>query len=150
MVDYFRDIRKRRMKMAKYHWLLLLAILLIPSALAVDLTGHWKSTMNSSSIPGPDIYMHQIGNSVWSYGENLFANPAWVMVTNGTVVNNTIIGSWAYVPKAAGTGYGTFALKIASDNELRILNQTGGFGGKNWRNVSIIRINDLISTPSKA
>jgi hypothetical protein len=138
------------MKMAKYRWLLLLAILLIPSALAVDLTGHWKGTMNSSLIPGPDIYMLQTGDSVWSYAENLHTDPAWVMVSDGKVINNTVVASWADVPKAAGTGYGTFVLKIVSDNELKILNQTGGFGGKNWQNESIIRINDLISTPSKA
>lgn len=131
--------------MTKFCWLLLLAILLNPSAMAVDLTGHWKSTMNSSSIPGPDIYMRQIGNSVWSYGENLFTNPAWVMVTNGTFVSDTVVGSWAYVPKAAGTGYGTFALKVVSDNELKISKQTGGFGGTNWQNVSIIRVNDFIN-----
>src|SRR5512137_2295692 len=120
--------------MTKYCLLLLLAILSIPSAMAVDLTGHWKSNMNSSMIPGPDIYMRQIGDSVWSYAENLFADPAWVQVTDGKVVNNTVVANWADVPKAAGTGYGTFVLKIVSDNELTILNQTGGFGGKNWRN----------------
>ena len=133
--------------MAKYCWLLLLAILLIPSAFAVDLTGHWKSTMNSSSIPGPDIYMRQIGDSVMSYAENLFANPAWVQVTDGKVINDTVVANWADVPKAAGTGYGTFVLKIVSDNELKILNQTGEFGGKNWQNVSIFRINDFMSPP---
>jgi len=131
--------------MAKYCMLLLLATLLIPSAMAVDLTGHWKSTMNSSMIPGPDIYMRQIGDSVWSYAENLFTDPAWIQVTDGKVINNTVVANWADVPKAAGTGYGTFVLKIVSDNELKILNQTGGFGGKNWQNVSIIRINDFIS-----
>lgn len=136
--------------MTKYCWLLLLVTLLIPSALAVDLTGHWKSTTNSSLIPGPDIYMFQTGNSVWSYAENLYTDPAWVMVTDGKVINNTVVASWADVPKAAGTGYGTFVLKIVSDNELKILNQTGGFGGKNWQNVSIIRINDFISTSSKS
>ena len=136
--------------MAKYYWLLILAILLIPSVLAVDLTGHWKSTMNSSLIPGPDIYMLQTRNSVWSYAENLYTDPAWVMVSDGKVINNTVVASWADVPKAAGSGYGTFVLKIVSDNELKILNQTGGFGGKNWQNVSIIRINDFIGTPSKA
>jgi hypothetical protein len=134
------------MKMKIYSWLLMLAILLNPSAMAMDLTGHWKSTMNSSSIPGPDIYMRQIGDSVWSYGENLFTNPAWVTVTNGTVVNNTVVASWADVPKAAGTGYGTFVLRIVSENELKILNQTGGFGGANWQNVSIIRINEFMNS----
>jgi hypothetical protein len=70
--------------MAKYCWLLLLATLLIPSALSVDLTGHWKSTINSSLIPGPDIYMLQTGNSVWSYAENLYTDPALVMVSDGS------------------------------------------------------------------
>ena len=129
--------------------MLLLEFLLISSALAVYLNGRWKSTMNSSLIPGPDIYMRQIGDSVWSYAENLFTDPAWVQVTDGKIINNTVVANWADVPKAAGTGYGTFVLKIVSDNELKILNQTGGFGGKNWQNVSIIRINDFIS-PTKS
>ncbi len=132
--------------MTKLCWLILLVILLSPSAMAVDLTGHWKSTMNSSSIPGPDIYMHQIGDSVWSYGENLFTSPSWILVTNGTIVNDTIVGSWADVPKAAGAGYGTFVQKIVSNNEIKIINQTGGFGGENWQNVSIIRVNDFINS----
>lgn len=134
------------MKMTKYCWLVLLAILLSPTAMAIDLTGHWKGTMNSSSIPGPDIYMRQIGDSVWSYGENLFTIPAWIQVSEGSVVNNTVVGRWADVPKAAGTAYGTFVLKIVSDNEIKILNQTGGFGGENWQNVSVIRVNDFINT----
>lgn len=134
------------MKMTKYCWLVLLAILLSPAAMAIDLTGHWKGTMNSSSIPGPDIYMRQIGDSVWSYGENLFTNPAWIQVSEGSVVNNTVVGKWADVPKAAGTAYGTFELEIVSDNEIKISNQTGGFGGKNWQNVSIIRVNDFINS----
>ena len=134
--------------MAKYCWLLFLAILLIPSAMAVDLTGHWKGSMNSSLMPGPDIYMQQIGDSVWSYAENLFTSPAWVQVSDGRVINDTVVANWADVPKASGAGHGTFMLKIVSDNELKILNQTGGFGGKNWQNVSIIRINDFINPAS--
>jgi hypothetical protein len=63
------------MKMSNSSWLVLLAILLSPTTLALDLTGNRKATADTESIPGPDFYIQQIGDSVWIYGENLSYDP---------------------------------------------------------------------------
>jgi hypothetical protein len=75
------------MEMSNSSWLVLLAILLSLTALALDLTGNWKATVDTESMPGPDFYIRQIGEIVWIYGQNLSADPTW---TSGTVVDNTI------------------------------------------------------------
>jgi hypothetical protein len=36
---------------------------------------------------------------------------------------------WADVPKANATKMGTLELSITSDDELQVINETGGWGG---------------------
>jgi len=75
------------MEMSNSSWLVLLAILLSSTALALDLTGNWKATVDTESMPGPDFYIRQIGETVWMYGQDLSADPTWI---SGTVVDNTV------------------------------------------------------------
>ena len=120
-------------------WILLLAVLLSSTAMALDLTGNWKATLGTEVMAGPDFYIRQIGDSVWMYGEDWSAEPTWTSTANGTIIGNTIEFSWADVPKGNATLYGTLLLNITSDNELKVLNQTGGWGGETWDQMSLIR-----------
>jgi hypothetical protein len=73
------------------------------------------------------------------YGEDWSADPTWTSTANGTIIGNTIEFSWADVPKGNATLYGTLLLNITTDNELKVLNQTGGWGGETWDQMSLIR-----------
>ena len=64
-------------------------------------------------------------------------------VADGTVIGNTIEFNWADVPKGNATLYGTLKLNIISDNELKVFNQTGGWGGENWDQMSLVRSTDV-------
>jgi tetratricopeptide (TPR) repeat protein len=90
-------------------------------------------------MAGPDFYIRQIGDSVWMYGEDWSADPTWTSTANGTIIGNTINLNWADVPKGNATLYGTLLLNISTNNELKILNQTGGWGGDKWDQMSLIR-----------
>jgi hypothetical protein len=127
------------MKTTRDGLIVVLAVLLSSTAMALDLNGNWKATLDSEVISGPDFYIRQIGDSVWMYGEDLSADPTWISVANGTVIGNTVEFNWADVPKAESTLYGTLLLDITSDNELKVLNQTGGWGGETWDKMSLIR-----------
>jgi hypothetical protein len=130
------------MEMTNGGWLILLAILLSSTAMALDLTGNWKATVDTEAMPGPDFYIRQIGDSVWMYGEDMSADPTWTSIANGTVVGNNVELSWADIPKGEATLYGTLLLNVTSDNELKVVNQTGGWGGEDWDKMSLIRNNE--------
>ncbi len=120
--------------MSKLYWLLVLATVLSSTAMAVDLTGDWKV------LPDVDIYIRQIDNSVWWLCESSGVNPGWTSVANGTVEGNTVSLSWVDVPKGNLSMTGSLLLNITSDNELEILNQTGGWGGDSWKEIKIMRV----------
>ncbi len=120
--------------MSKLYWLLVLATVLSSTAMAVDLTGDWKV------LPDVDIYIRQIDNSVWWLCESSGVNPGWTSVANGTVEGNTVSLSWVDVPKGNLSMTGSLLLNITSDNELEILNQTGGWGGDSWKKIKIMRV----------
>jgi hypothetical protein len=120
--------------MSKLYWLLVMATVLSSTAMAVDLTGDWKV------LPDVDIYIRQIDNSVWWLCESSGVNPGWTSVANGTVEGNTVSLSWVDVPKGNLSATGSLLLNITSDNEMEILNQTGGWGGDNWKEIKIMRV----------
>ncbi len=120
--------------MSKLYWLLALATVLSSTAMAVDLTGDWKV------LPDVDIYIRQIDNSVWWLCESSGVSPSWTSVANGTVEVNTVSLSWIDVPKGNLSATGTLLLNITSDDELEILNQTGGWGGDSWKEIKIMRV----------
>lgn len=130
------------MEMTNGGWLVLLTILLSSTAMSLDLTGNWKATVNTETMPGPDFYIRQIGDSVWMYGEDMSADPTWISIANGTVVGDTVELSWADIPKGEATLYGTLLLNVTSDNELEVVNQTGGWGGEDWNKMSLVRNNE--------
>jgi hypothetical protein len=127
------------MEMSNGSWLVFLAILLSSTAMALDLTGNWKATVDTETMPGPDFYIRQIGESVWMYGEDISADPTWTSIANGTVVGNTAELIWADIPKGEATLSGTLKLNVTSDNELKVVNQTGGWGGEDWEKISLVR-----------
>jgi hypothetical protein len=120
--------------MSKLYWLFVLATVLSSTAMAVDLTGDWKV------LPDVDIYIRQIDNSVWWLCESVGVNPGWTSVANGTVQGNTVSLTWIDVPKGNLSATGSLLLNITSDNELEILNQTGGWAGDNWKETKIMRV----------
>jgi hypothetical protein len=120
--------------MSKLYWLLVMATVLSSTAMAVDLTGDWKV------LPDVDIYIRQIDNSVWWLCESVGVNPGWTSVANGTVEGNTVSLTWIDVPKGNLSATGSLLLNITSDNELEILNQTGGWAGDNWKETKIMRV----------
>jgi hypothetical protein len=130
------------MKMTRGGWLVLLAVLLSSTAMALDLTGNWKATLGAEAVSGPDFYIRHIGDSVWMYGEDMTADPTWTSVANGTVIGDKVELNWADVPIGKANLYGTLLLNITSDNELKVLNQTGGWGGETWDQMSLIRSNE--------
>lgn len=120
--------------MSKLYWLLVLATILSSTAMAVDLTGDWKIQ------PDVDIYIRQIDNSIWWLCESFGVSPSWVSVANGTVEGNTVSLSWIDVPKGNLSATGTLVLNITSEDELQLLNQTGGWGGENWKEIKIMKV----------
>jgi len=97
--------------------------------LAADLTGDWKV------VPDVDIYIRQIDNSIRWLCESSNVESGWVSVANGTVEGNTVSLSWIDVPKGNLSATGTLLLNITSEDELEILNQTGGWGGEIWKEI---------------
>jgi hypothetical protein len=96
-------------------------------------------------MPGPDFYIRQIGKSVWMYGEDM-SDATWNPITNGPVVDNTVELSWADIPKGEASLSGTLMLNVTSDNELKVVNQTGGWGGEDWNKMSLVRNNPTFRT----
>jgi hypothetical protein len=121
-------------KMSKLYWLLVLAMVLSSTVMAVDLTGDWKV------LPDVDIYIRQIDNSVWWLCESSGVSPSWTSVANGTVEGNTVSLSWIDVPKGNLSATGTLVLNITSEDELQILNQTGEWGGEGWKEIRIMKV----------
>jgi hypothetical protein len=86
------------------------------------LTGTWKADTDVN------IYIRQSNESVWWLCELAGESPSWVSVAYGTVEGDKAMLRWADVPKANKTKIGTLELNITSDDELQVINQTGGWG----------------------
>jgi hypothetical protein len=117
--------------------ILLLPIILavfLGTTLALDLTGDWRAST------GENFYIRQVNNTVWSYGESIPTNGNWTSVAYGTLEGNKVLLDWADVPKGNASLMGTLMLNVSSDNELQVIDQTGGWGGKEWKQVKLMRI----------
>ena len=119
--------------MNKYCRLLVIAAFLTTTALAVDLTGYWTVS------PDVDIYIKQIDNDVWWYCESVGVDPSWTSVANGTVDGSTVNLRWVDVPKGDNDLDGTLTLNITSDDEMQVIDQTGNWGGEDWKEIKIER-----------
>lgn len=103
-----------------------LIVMVFPSALAQDLSGMW------SCDDGGTYYIHQIGNTVWWFGENNSNNPDIANVANGAINGDKISLNWADVPKGATNNYGVLVLQVESENKLQKIQSTGVFKGTTW------------------
>ena len=108
--------------MAKIFFLPIVIAVLLSTTFAADLTGYWKAST------GEHIYIRQVNNTVWYYGEPAAKNENWTSVGYGTLQGNTVNLNWADVPKGNASLMGTLELNITSDKELQVINQTGGWG----------------------
>ena len=99
-----------------------------------DLTGDWVAD-------GANLYIRQVNDTIWWFAEDSAEDPAWTSVAYGTIEENTVSVTWVDVPKANATIMGTVVLNVTSEDELQIIDQTGGFGGEDWKQVVFTRIN---------
>jgi hypothetical protein len=113
--------------MAKIFFLLVTMAVFLSTALAMDLTGNWRSST------GDNIYVRQIDNAFWYYGESSAETGNWTSVGYGTVEGNTVKMNWADVPKGNASQMGTALLNITSDKEMQVINQTGGWGSNGMK-----------------
>jgi hypothetical protein len=91
-----------------------------------DLTGVWKCD------DGGKYYIRQLGSKLWWYGEQNPSNPSWSNVMEGTLSGDTITAFWADVPKGGNMESGELVLNVESPNKIKVVHQTGGFGGSSW------------------
>jgi hypothetical protein len=110
--------------MTKKFFLPLLVAVFLGTTMAMDLTGDWKADN------GDNIYFRQVDSTVWYYGESVAENENWTSVGYGTLEDNIIKLNWTDVPKGNASLMGTVALKVASDKELEVMDQTGGWAEK--------------------
>jgi len=115
-------------------WILTMAALLGTTAQALDLTGDWDAD-------GANIYIRQVNDTIVWYAEDSAENPAWTSVAYGTVEGDIVTVNWADVPKGNATIMGTAVLNVISEDELQLMDQTGGFGGEDWEGLVLLRIN---------
>lgn len=120
--------------MAKMFLLPIILVVFLGTTLAADLTGDWRAST------GENFYIRQVNSTVWSYGESIPTNGNWTSVAYGTLEGNKVLLDWADVPKGNASLMGTLTLNVASDNELQVINQTGGWGGNDWRQIKLMRI----------
>jgi hypothetical protein len=117
--------------------ILLLPIILavfLGTTLALDLTGDWRAST------GENFYIRQANNTVWIYGESIPTNGNWTSLAYGTLEGNKVSLDWADVPKGNASLMGKLKLNVTSDNELKVIDQTGGWGGKEWKQIKLMRI----------
>lgn len=111
-----------------------MAALIGTTAQALDLTGDWDSD-------GAGFYIRQVNDTVWWYAEDSAENPAWTSVAYGTVEGDIVSVTWVDVPKGNATIMGTAVFNVISDDELQLVDQTGGFGYEDWEGTKLLRIN---------
>jgi hypothetical protein len=119
--------------MNRIFWIVAMAALLGTTAQGYDLTGDWDAD-------GASIYIRQVNETIWWYAEDSAENPAWTSVAYGTIEGDTVSVTWADVPKGNATIMGTVVLNVTSEDELQLVNQTGGFGGEDWEQLKLLRI----------
>ena len=119
--------------MNRIFWIVTMAALLGTTVQAFDLTGDWGSD-------GANIYIRQVNDTIWWYAEDSAENPAWTSVAYGTIEGSTVNVTWVDVPKGNATIMGTAVLNVTSEDELQIVDQTGGFGGEDWEEIKLLRI----------
>jgi hypothetical protein len=123
-------------------WILTMAAFLGTTAQAFDLTGDWTAqAVNQTgdwNTDGADFYIRQVNDTVWWYAEDSAESPAWTSVAYGTIEGDTMSMTWVDVPKGNGTIMGTAVFNIVSEDELLLVDHTGGFAADQ---TTLLRIN---------
>jgi len=91
-----------------------------------DLTGRWNCN------DGGTYYVHQIGKTVWWFGESRDKGGSWTNVFQGQIQENLIRGQWVDVPHGTTMNSGEMTLQIQAPDRLVAIKKTGGFGGSQW------------------
>lgn len=118
--------------MAKIFFLPIIIAVFLSTTLALDLTGDWRAAT------GENLYIRQVNNTVWYYGESAAKDQNWTSVGYGTLEGNTVKLNWTDVPKGNASLMGTAVLNVTSDSELEVLDQMGGWGD---RGAKLMKIN---------
>ncbi len=116
--------------MARIFFLPIVIAVILSITSAMDLTGDWRAST------GENIYIRQINNAVWYYGEST-AKGNWTSVGYGTLEGNTVKLNWTDVPKGNASLMGTATLNVTSDNDLQVVDQTGGWSSKGTKLMKI-------------
>jgi hypothetical protein len=117
--------------MTKIFFLPIIIAVFLSTTFALDLTGDWRAST------GENVYIRQVNNTVWYYGESVAKNANWTSVGYGTLEGNTVKLNWADVPKGNATLMGTVVLNVTSDKELQVVDQMGGWGDKGTKLMKI-------------
>ena len=76
---------------------------------------------------GGKYYFRQLGDEILWYGEEDAVSPTWSNVAHGIIKGNIIKVKWADVPKGEIMQSGSLVIRIDSNDELVLLEQTGEF-----------------------
>ena len=106
-----------------------------------DLTGVWNCDDTGT------YYLKQIDNDLYWYGESDPVTPSWSNVAHGTISGNTLNLEWEDVPKGNIMQNGILALNIVSNDELKLTQMTGGFGGSHWTRSGTTPSSTPVATP---
>ena len=119
------------MKFKNLFMICALAVILLP---AFSLTQKDSSKQTYSynldgvfSGAGGKYYLRQLGNEILWYGEEDAVSPTWSNVAHGTIAKNIITVKWADVPKGSIMQSGNLKIRIDSNDELVLIEQTGDF-----------------------
>ena len=108
----------------------LILCLCLPLLAHADLTGQWRGD------DGGRYYLHQVGDSLYWYGQEASAKPGWANAFFGAISANRIRGNWADVPRGQKLRNGELHLTIGKDGDtLTATHQTGGFKGRHWHRI---------------
>jgi len=119
------------MKFKNLSMLLVFAFILLPViSLAQEELKKVNYTYNLDGVfsgAGGKYYIRQLGNEILWYGEEDAVAPTWSNVAHGNIKKNIITVKWADVPKGSIMQSGNLTIKIDSNDELVLLEQTGDF-----------------------
>jgi hypothetical protein len=97
---------------------------------APDITGCWLDGLSGSTY-----YISQHGSEVWWVGMSPNVGATFTNSFYGTLSGSAVTGSWADVPRGRNRGWGSLGLFIENESRIRLVSQTGGFGGGPWARI---------------
>jgi len=119
------------MNLKHFITLFILVIVLAPAyTYSQDDLSKMASTYNLDGVfsgAGGKYYLRQLGDEVLWYGEEDAVSPTWSNVAHGVINGNIIKVKWADVPKGEIMQSGSLVIRIDSNDELVLLEQTGEF-----------------------